>query len=161
LIDARDAVSLPVLRKDFVMNAYQVYESVAAGADALLLIVAALTDAQLRDLLKLAGQLEIDALTEVHTHEELNRALAAGAQVIGVNNRDLRTLQVSLETSFRLRERIPPACLAVSESGIRSASDVRDLARAGFNAVLIGEQLLKAEDPGGALGALLESAAQP
>src|SRR5689334_5245701 len=110
LIDARDAVGLPVLRKDFILDAYQVYESVSAGADALLLIVAALADRELRELIELTERLQLSALVEVHTGDELERALAAGAQVIGINNRDLRTLQVSLETSFSLRERVPDNC---------------------------------------------------
>src|SRR5438105_7977192 len=115
LIDARDAVGLPVLRKDFILDDYQVCESVAAGADAVLLIVAALEDDNLRGLVRLCERLRIAALVEVHTGEELDHALAAGARIVGVNNRNLKTMEVSLETSFRLRHRIPPGCLAVSE----------------------------------------------
>jgi indole-3-glycerol phosphate synthase len=157
LIDARDAVSLPVLRKDFILDVYQVYESVAAGADAVLLIVAALPDQELRGLLGRCARLRIRALVEVHSGEELERALAAGAEIIGVNNRDLKTMDVNLETSFRLRDRIPPGCLAVSESGIKTAAELRRLGEAGFHAVLIGERLMAAEDPGRELAEMLEA----
>jgi indole-3-glycerol phosphate synthase len=158
LAEARAAVGVPVLRKDFILDAYQVYESVTAGADALLLIVAALADEELRSLLSLCGRLQVAALVEVHTHEELERALEAGARIVGVNNRDLKTLEVDLETSFRLRARIPSDCLAVSESGIKTAGDVRSLAEAGYHAILIGERLMTAPDPGKALAELLEGA---
>ncbi len=154
----RQAVRLPVLRKDFILDDYQVYESAAAGADALLLIVAALADEDLKRLLGLASQLKIAPLVEVHTERELERALAAGARIIGVNNRDLNTFMVNLETSFRLREKLPRSCLAVSESGIKSGSDLESLAKAGFNAVLIGEHLMASGNPGKALEQLLESA---
>jgi len=152
---ARGAVQLPVLRKDFILDPYQVYESVAAGADALLLIVAALSDAELRDLLGLCARVGIAALVEVHTEAELDRALAADARIIGANNRDLRTFEVNLETSFRLRPKIPPRCLAVSESGIKTAVDLRRLSEAGFDAVLIGERFMTEADPGKALADLL------
>jgi indole-3-glycerol phosphate synthase len=155
LAEVRRAVELPVLRKDFIVDPYQVYESVAAGADALLLIVAALPDADLRSMIGLCRQLRIDALVEVHTEAELDRALAAGARLIGVNNRDLKTLEVTLETSFQLRERIPPGCIAVSESGIKTSADLRRLAKAKFDAVLIGERLMLEPDPGQALRELL------
>jgi indole-3-glycerol phosphate synthase len=154
----RGAVRLPVLRKDFIVDEYQGYESVAAGADAFLLIVAALEDKDLKRFLELSERLHVAALVEVHTVEELERAIAAGAQIIGVNNRNLNTLEVSLETSFRLREKIPPACLAVSESGIKSGEDLEKLAKAGFNGVLIGEHLMLAGDPGEELSRLLKSA---
>lgn len=155
---ARAAVSLPVLRKDFILDGYQVFESVAAGADALLLIAAVLTDRNLRDLLELCDRQRIAALVEVHSKEELDRALAAGARVIGINNRNLNTMEVSLETSLRLRAKIPSTCLAVSESGIKKAADLERLAAAGFNAVLMGERLMAAPDPGQELAALLEGA---
>lgn len=158
LQEVRGAVGLPVLRKDFILDGYQVFESVAAGADALLLIVAALTDRDLRNLLELCDRQRVAALVEVHTEEEVDRALAAGARIIGINNRNLNTMQVSLETSFRLRAKIPPTRLAVSESGIKSAADLERLAVAGFNAVLIGERLMTAPDPGRELAALLEGA---
>jgi indole-3-glycerol phosphate synthase len=155
LAEARRAVELPVLRKDFVLESYQVYESVAAGADALLLIVALLPDHNLRSMIELCQRLRIDALVEVHSETDLDRALAAGARIIGVNNRDLKTLEVTLDTSFHLRERIPPRCIAVSESGIKTATDLRRLADAGFDAVLIGERLMTEPDPGQALERLL------
>lgn len=155
---ARAAVRLPVLRKDFIIDEYQVYESVAAGADASLLIVAALEDKELRHFLELAERLRIAALVEVHTAEELDRAIDCGAQIIGVNNRDLNTLEVGLETSFRLREKILPGCLTISESGIKSGADLEKLAKAGFDAVLIGEHLMLAPDPGEELSRLLKSA---
>jgi indole-3-glycerol phosphate synthase len=161
LIDARDAVGLPVLRKDFIVEPYQVYESAAAGADALLLIVAALEDDELREVIELARSLQVASLVEVHTEEELNRAIAAGARIIGVNNRNLKTLEVDIETSFRLRAKIPPECLAVSESGIKTPEDLRRLAEAGFNAALIGESLILNEHPGRKLAALLEGARSP
>jgi indole-3-glycerol phosphate synthase len=155
---ARGAVRLPVLRKDFILDGYQVFESVAAGADALLLIVATLSDEDLGNLLQLCERLRIAALVEVHTEPELARALAAGARIIGVNNRNLKTLEVSLDTSFRLRAKIPPECLAVSESGIKTAADLRRLSDAGFSAVLIGERLMEAADPGKELAGLMEGA---
>jgi indole-3-glycerol phosphate synthase len=158
LEEVREAVGLPVLCKDFILDAYQVYESVAAGADALLLIVAALEDRELRSLIELSQRLGVAALVEVHTAEELERAMATGARILGVNNRNLKTLEVDLGTSLRLRERIPAGCLAVSESGIRSAADLRRLSEAGFDAVLIGERFMEAPDPGRELAALLEGA---
>jgi indole-3-glycerol phosphate synthase len=155
---ARGAVSLPVLRKDFIVDEYQVYEAVAAGADAFLLIVAALEDKDLEHFLSLAKQLRVTALVEVHAEEELDRAVAAGARTIGINNRNLHTLEVSLETSFRLREKIPSSCLAISESGIKCGGDLERLAKARFNAVLIGEHLMLAGDPGEELSRVLKSA---
>ncbi|MDR3674287.1 MAG: indole-3-glycerol phosphate synthase TrpC [Acidobacteriota bacterium] len=155
LTEVRKAVEIPVLRKDFILDSYQVYESVAAGADALLLIVAALPDNDLRSLLNLCEQLRIAALVEVHTGAELERAVAAGARIIGVNNRNLKTLEVSLETSVELGAKIPRGCLAVSESGIKTVTDLRRIQEAGFHAVLIGERLMAQPDPGRALGELL------
>lgn len=157
---ARAATALPVLRKDFILDEYQVYESAAAGADAVLLIVAALSDGELRSLLELSERLRLAALVEVHNDGELDRALAAGAHIIGINNRNLKNLEVNLETSLRLRPRIPPGCLSVSESGIKTAADLRRLAEAGFNAVLIGERLMTMPDPGGELAALLAEAGE-
>ena len=155
---AREAVHIPVLRKDFVVDEYQIYESVAAGADAFLLIVAALDDRDLRHFIRLSDSLHVATLVEVHTEEDLARAIDAGAKIIGINNRNLNTLEVSLETSFRLREKIPPSCLAVSESGIKSGADMEKLAKAGFSAVLIGEHLMLAGEPGEELSRLLKSA---
>jgi len=156
LQEAREASRLPLLRKDFILEAYQVYESEAAGADALLLIVAALDDDTLRALIDLTGQLEMAALVEVHNQEEVGRAMAAGARIIGVNNRDLKTFEVDLETSLRLRPLIPAGVLTVSESGIGSAIHLDRLRAAGFDAVLIGERLITQPDPGRALETLLE-----
>jgi len=156
LIDARDAVGLPVLRKDFILDNYQVYESAAARADALLLIVAAVPDKVLPELVELCGRLQVAALVEVHTEEEVSRAVSAGASIIGVNNRDLETFEVTLETSLRLRDRIPSNCLAVSESGIRTVYDLLRLHKAGYDAVLIGEHLMTAEDPGRELAVMIE-----
>jgi indole-3-glycerol phosphate synthase len=151
LTDLRDAkanTSLPVLRKDFIFEPYQVFESAAAGADALLLIVAALDEETLSGLLHLSEDgLGMDALVEVHTAEELGRALKAGAHLIGVNNRDLRTFEVSLQTSIELAKLAPEETLLVSESGLRGAGDVDRLRACGFRAFLVGETLMRAENP--------------
>ncbi len=153
---ARAAVGLPVLRKDFILDEYQIYESVAAGADALLLIVAALSDADLRSFLEVCQSLRIAALVEIHSESELERAIQAGAKIIGVNNRDLKTLEVDLEVSFRLRPGIPTGSIAVSESGIKTWEDLRRVREAGYQAALIGERLMTAPDPGAALREMLE-----
>jgi len=152
---ARAAVSLPVLRKDFVFDAWQVWEARATGADTFLLIVTILRDAALRELLALGRQLGMEPLVEVHTREELARAVDAGARIIGVNNRDLRTLDVRLETSLELGEAIPAECIAVSESGVRAKEDIARLRAAGYDAFLIGEQLMQSPSPAGALRELL------
>lgn len=145
-------VELPVLRKDFVFDEYQVYESAAAGADAILLIVAALDDGLLLGLRRLAeDELGLDALVEVHTREEMRKAADCGAKLIGVNNRDLRTFEVSLETSLSVAREAPPGALLISESGLRSREDLRRLHDAGFRGFLIGETLMRAEDPQQAL----------
>jgi indole-3-glycerol phosphate synthase len=157
LTQVRQAVQLPVLRKDFLLEEYQIYESAAAGADALLLIVAALSDKDLRGFLELCRDLRVAALVEVHDQTELQRAVQAGAAIIGVNNRDLKTLEVDLATSFRLRAAIPADCIAVSESGIKTREDLHRIAEAGFHAVLIGERFMTAPDPGAALRDILES----
>ncbi|MCA1621060.1 MAG: indole-3-glycerol phosphate synthase TrpC [Acidobacteria bacterium] len=155
LAEVKTATRLPVLRKDFVFDEYQVYESAAAGADALLLIVAALDDATLAALLRLTEDvLGMDALVEVHTSDELSRAATAGARVVGVNNRDLRTFEVSLETSVALAARAREGMLLVSESGIRDASDIARLRAHGFRAFLVGETLMRAENPEAALRTL-------
>jgi len=159
LIDARDATGLPALRKDFILDSYQVYESVAAGADALLLIVAVLAESELRALIELCGQLGIAALVEVHSEDEILQAVQSGAKIIGVNNRNLKTMEVILENSFRLRDKIPAACLAVSESGIKTSGDLERLNSAGYNAALIGETFMLAEDPGRELARLLSGLA--
>ncbi len=156
LRQARAATALPVLRKDFTLDRYHLLQAAAAGADAVLLIVAALTDSDLEALLAETRGLGLDALVEVHNEEELSRALGAGADLVGVNNRNLKTLEVSLETSLELAELMPPDVLAVSESGIRTSDDIRRLMEAGFQAFLIGESLMKQPDPGAALTALVE-----
>ena len=155
LREAKAGTRLPVLRKDFVFDEYQVFESAAAGADALLLIVAALDDETLARLLRLTEEaLEMDALVEVHTAEELERALDAGARIVGVNNRDLRTFEVSLETSVKLAARATADVLLVSESGLRGAGDIDRLRACGFRAFLVGETLMRAESPEAALRSL-------
>jgi indole-3-glycerol phosphate synthase len=155
LRDARKSVQLPVLRKDFIFDRWQVWETRANDADSFLLIVATLADAFLRDLIALGRELGMEPLVEVHTGEELDRALAAGARILGVNNRDLKTLTVRVETSFELIGRIPEDCLAISESGLRTHEDLTKLRAAGFDAFLIGEHLMLSPDPAAALAALL------
>lgn len=161
LQEARSATLLPSLRKDFIVDSYQVWESWIAGTDALLLIVAALSDAELGTLLESAEEASIDALVEVHDEEELRRALGAGARIVGVNNRDLRGLEVSLETSVRLAPAVPDDVLAVAESGLKTGDDVRRLRDLGYDAFLIGEHLMQAPEPGAALEALLVAAGDP
>ena len=150
----RSAVSLPLLRKDFIVDRYQLLEARAAGADAILLIVAALTRDELIALGREAQALGLDALVEVHDEDELDRALAAGADLIGVNNRNLRTLEVDVDASLRLARRIPRGVVTVAESGLRSRADLDRLSAAGYHAFLVGERLMTAADPGLALTAL-------
>src|SRR5713226_199035 len=157
LRDARKVVQLPVLRKDFIFDLWQVWETRANDADTFLLIVAVLQDALLRDLITLGRDLGMEPLVEVHSGEELDRALAAGAQILGVNNRDLKTLTVRVETSFELIDRIPDDRIAVSESGLRTHDDLVKLRAAGFDAFLIGTHLMLAPDPAVALSSLLIS----
>lgn len=157
LRDARKSVALPVLRKDFIFDPWQVWETRANDADSFLLIVAALNDAQLAELIAQGRELGMEPLVEVHNREELDRAIAAGAKIIGVNNRDLKTLEVRVPTSFDLINHIPEDCIAVSESGLRSNDDLQKLSSAGFDAFLIGEQLMQAPDPAAALSALLDA----
>jgi indole-3-glycerol phosphate synthase len=155
LAEAKASTRLPVLRKDFIFDEYQVFESAAAGADALLLIVAALEDGQLNALLNLTeGELGMDALVEVHTAAELARAHAAGARIVGVNNRDLRSFEVSLETSVELAAHAHAGTLLVSESGLHDAEDIRRLRGCGFSAFLVGETLMRAARPEDALRTL-------
>jgi indole-3-glycerol phosphate synthase len=158
LRDARKACEIPVLRKDFIVDAWQVWEARAIDADSFLLIVAALSDAALAELLALGRELGMEALIEVHTRAELDRALALGARIIGVNNRDLKTLEVKLETSFALVGEIPDDCIAVCESGIRDGAEIERLRAAGFDAFLIGEHLMTQADPAAALSELIASA---
>jgi indole-3-glycerol phosphate synthase len=155
LKEASRVTQIPILRKDFVVDPWQVWETRAAGADSFLLIAAVLHDAELRDLLELGRTLKMEALVEVHSREELQRVLDAGARIIGVNNRDLRDFQVHLETSLSLAEAIPEECIAVSESGLRTYDDLARLQRAGFDAFLIGEHVMQSADPAAALRALL------
>lgn len=156
LREVKRTTSLPVLRKDFIFDEYQVFESAAADADALLLIVAALDDDTLARLLRLAEEdLNMDALVEVHTEEEMRRASHAGARIVGVNNRDLRTFDVSLETSIALAPRAPAGSLLVSESGISGHEDIARLRAHGFHAFLVGETLMRAGRPEETLRALV------
>jgi indole-3-glycerol phosphate synthase len=155
LRDARAATSLPVLRKDFIVDPWQVWEARAAGADSFLLIVAALSRPTLGELIALGREMKMEPLVEVHTAEELDIAIAAGARIVGVNNRDLHTLSVRVDTSFELIDEIPNGCVAVSESGLRSADDLARLRAAGFDAFLIGEHLMREADPGAGLLRLL------
>jgi indole-3-glycerol phosphate synthase len=154
LESARAAVAIPVLRKDFTIDELHVIEAAAHGADAILLIAAVLEAAEMRNFRELAARLGMAALVEVHNEAELESAIESGAEIFGVNNRDLNTFEVSLETSLRLARRIPDSAVKVSESGIYSASDVRRLQDAGFDAFLVGEYLMKSPDPAGSLQAL-------
>lgn len=151
LQQARAACDLPVLRKDFVIDLYQVEESRALGADCILLIVAALGDADLGRLYRQARHLGMDVLVEVHDRRELERALALGADLIGINNRDLRSFETRLDTTLELRDAVPDDVLLVTESGIHEADDVRRMRAAGVHAFLVGEAFMRAPDPGAAL----------
>jgi indole-3-glycerol phosphate synthase len=156
LMDAREACALPVLRKDFVVDEYQIYEARALGADCILLIVAALNDAQLISYTQLARMLQMDVLLEVHDGEELQRALKADSPLIGVNNRNLRTFEVTLDTTLRLQAGIPDGRLLVTESGILNRDDVLRMRSNGVNIFLVGEAMMRAPDPGLALKALFD-----
>ena len=158
LREASAAVRLPCLQKDFIVDEFQLVEARANYADAVLLIVAALTQAELTALERAARERELDILCEVHDLEELCRALEAGCNLIGVNTRDLRTFQVDSETAFRLAASFPPGVLRVAESGIRSGADVARLRESGYQAFLVGESLMRAERPGEALRELVTSA---
>jgi indole-3-glycerol phosphate synthase len=155
LAAARRVCRLPVLRKDFTLDEYHVTEAAAAGADAVLLIAAILDPDEIRNLAGMAAGYGMAALVEVHDERELAKALEAGAEIVGVNNRDLTTFEVTLETSLRLAPRIPAGVLKVSESGIRSAEDIERLRAAGYQAFLVGEHLMRSADPAEALRALL------
>jgi indole-3-glycerol phosphate synthase len=156
----RQAVKLPLLRKDFIVCAYQLWETRAAGADAALLIVAALNDIELSTLVAEARAIGLDVLVEVHGEAELARALAAGADLVGVNNRNLRTLSVDIEASRRLAPLLPDHVIGVAESGLKTPDDVRALRGIGYGAFLIGERLMSAVDPGVALAEIISDGRQ-
>jgi indole-3-glycerol phosphate synthase len=158
LWNVRSRIELPLLRKDFIFDEYQLHESFSAGADAILLIVAILEDELLASLIRSALELGLDSLVEVHSAEEMKRAAQAGANIIGINNRDLTTFAVDLETSIRLAQSVPGDAILVSESGIENGSDIRSLRSVGFNAFLVGEHLMRAPDPGAALRSLIADA---
>jgi indole-3-glycerol phosphate synthase len=161
MVAARDAVAIPVLRKDFTVDPVQIAEARVAGADAVLLIVAVLADDVLAQCLDAAERVGIDAVVEVHEEDETRRAVATGARCIGINNRDLRSLTTDLSTFARLRALIPADVVCVAESGVRSADDVRRLVGEGADAVLVGETLMRSADPAAACRALVEAARQP
>jgi indole-3-glycerol phosphate synthase len=158
LEQASAATSLPCLRKDFMVDEFQILEARAHGADAILLIVAALEQRELSAFARIAHEHDLDVLCEVHDECELQRALDAGCDLVGVNSRDLKTFKVDLTTALRLGEKIPTECIRVAESGIHSGADVAQLRAAGYDAFLIGESLMRAEHPGEALKILLEEA---
>ena len=154
----RAAVGLPVLRKDFIVDEFQIVEARANCADAILLIVAALDQKELVALAGFARSLSLDVLCEAHDEAELQRALAAGCDLIGINSRNLRTFEVHLETALRLAGKMPASCVRVAESGIQSGTDIARLRSAGYEAFLVGESLMKAERPGKALMKLMKEA---
>ncbi|HXO06160.1 MAG TPA: indole-3-glycerol phosphate synthase TrpC [Candidatus Sulfotelmatobacter sp.] len=156
LKEATRVTKIPILRKDFILDPWQVWETRAAGADSFLLIAAVLEDKTFRELLALGRSLKMEPLVEVHSREELERVLSAGAQIIGVNNRDLQDFSVHLKTSLELVHAIPENCIAVSESGLRTREDLVRLSAAGFDAFLIGERLMQHDNPGQALHTLLQ-----
>jgi len=155
LVRARAVVDLPILRKDFIVDAYQIAEARVAGADAVLLIVAARDDATLRSLFAACAHWGVEPLVEAHDADEVARAVALGAPIIGINHRDLRTFTLDRELAVRLRPDIPAETVVVAESGIRAAADLRRMGGAGIDAVLVGETLMKAPDPGAMLAELL------
>ena len=155
LAEARRACRLPLLRKDFVVDEYQLLEARASGADAALLIVAALSERRLAELVAAAGDLGLDPLVEGHDEDEVHRAVAAGAEVIGINNRNLHSLEVDIETSFQLLADVPAGSVVVAESGISSRDEVERLERAGVDAILVGETLMRADDPGSVIHELV------
>jgi indole-3-glycerol phosphate synthase len=157
LAAVRERVAVPLLRKDFMIDEYQLLEARAAGADAILLIVAALDNATLRSLAAQAAALDLAARVEVHSTEECRRAIDAGARIIGVNNRNLRTLQVDLDASRQVASMLPAGVLGVSESGLKTPADLRAMKTLGFNAFLMGERFMIEPDPGAALAGLIAS----
>ncbi len=155
LVEARAACDLPLLRKDFVVDEYQLLEARVAGADAVLLIVAALDRGRIEELMGQASDLGLDALVEVHDEKEVETAVEAGAELIGINNRDLHSLEVDIETTFELLADVPAGTVVVAESGITENEDVERLERAGVDAILVGEALMRADDPVRAVRELL------
>jgi indole-3-glycerol phosphate synthase len=155
LIAARQATSLPVLRKDFIVSSYQIYQALQMGADAVLLITRILAQNQLRDYLSLCDQLELDALVEIHTEDDLAAATRAGARLIGINNRNLKTFQTDLKTSVRLASSLEPTQVVVAESGIQDRNDIEMLLNAGVWNFLIGESLVRTDAPGALLKSLM------
>lgn len=155
---ARRGSTLPILRKDFILDPYQVYESCAMGASAILLIVAALSDDELKELQQLARTFGLDVLVEVHDGEELDRAASTGAELIGINNRDLQTFDVNLDTTVQLAPQVPENAVVVTESGIHTPGDIAKIRTCGVQAFLIGEDLMRADDPGTRLAELLQEA---
>jgi indole-3-glycerol phosphate synthase len=160
LRDARKSVQLPVLRKDFIFDPWQVWETRANDADSFLLIVATLPNGRLKELLTLGRELGMEPIVEVHTREELDRALAVEARIVGVNNRNLKTLEIRTDTSFELIEAIPEECMAISESGIRTHGELLKLRAAGYDAFLVGTRLMVSPDPAAVLAELLGAPAQ-
>ena len=154
LVAARNACLLPVIRKDFIIDPYQVYEARALGADCILLIVAALEDRALKDLYHLSSDLGMDTLVEVHNQRELDRAMLLDLDILGINNRNLHTFETSLSTTLDLLDQIPESCLVVTESGIHSSEDVQLMRDHGVNGFLVGEAFMRAEEPGAELQAL-------
>lgn len=152
---ARAAVELPVIRKDFTIDEYQIHEARHIGADAILLIVRILSDEEIRSFLRLSRELGLAALVEAHSAEELKRAIDCGAEIVGVNSRDLDTFEVSLERTLKLKDEIPDSCIAVAESGIHTRAGVERVAAAGYDAILVGEALMRADNPGAKLAELL------
>ena len=161
LVDVRCAVSVPVLRKDFIVTAYQLFEARAAGADMALLIVAALTDHELVALIERSQSIGLTPLVEAHTADEVRRAVDAGARIIGVNARNLRTLEIEPDTFARLAPLIPDGIVRIAESGVRGPHDVIDLARAGADVVLVGEALVTGRDPRSGVADLVAAGAHP
>lgn len=155
LVAVREAVELPVLRKDFHVDSYQIWEARAAGADAVLLIAAALNPVEFLRLMELSRELTLDVVAEVHTRQELEMVLQCGAEVVGINNRDLQSFEVSLETTFALIPHVPPEVVLLSESGISQTEEVERLASAGVDGILVGEGLLRHADVGKALRSLM------
>lgn len=160
LMVAREQVSCPILRKDFIVDEYQIQEAKAIGADVILLIAASLTNKQLKSFCSLAHSLKLNVLLEVHNEQELEKSLDAGADLIGVNNRDLQTFQVSIDVSRRLIDRIPKTVPAVSESGIENPSTIKELKKLGYSGFLIGQSFMQTHDPGAACHNFIKSLEQ-